>query len=246
VIISEPSNPWLTGVSNLFTLEFLTMGKSRLKPGGVWGQWVQTYGMAKSDLQTLLATFVEVYPHIVVYATAEGADLVLVGSDDPLVADYDHAKSLFDRWPRVKDELGFVNMEDPLDIVALFQLDRNGLIEAANGSPVNTDDNMCIEYSAPLNLHRSTQSENAQLLEDHARIPFELIEDDVLMYSDLARSYRKLEDWSRAFRAMAAAVERLEPDDVLRRELVAEAEVWYEEMIEALGYEKDVAMDLLR
>ena len=47
VIVSEPSNPWITGVSNLFTQEFFEMGKSRLKPGGVWGQWVQMYGMGR-------------------------------------------------------------------------------------------------------------------------------------------------------------------------------------------------------
>jgi len=49
VIVSEPSNPWITGVSNLFTREFLEIGKTRLREGGVWSQWIQMYGMAPED-----------------------------------------------------------------------------------------------------------------------------------------------------------------------------------------------------
>ncbi len=35
MILSEPSNPWIAGISNLFTQEFFEVAKSRLKPGGV-------------------------------------------------------------------------------------------------------------------------------------------------------------------------------------------------------------------
>ena len=62
VIVSEPSNPWISGVSNLFTREFFELGRRRLKPGGVWSQWVQMYGMNPDDLGTLLKTFGTVYP----------------------------------------------------------------------------------------------------------------------------------------------------------------------------------------
>ena len=33
VIVSEPSNPWITGVANLFTREFYEIALSRLAPG---------------------------------------------------------------------------------------------------------------------------------------------------------------------------------------------------------------------
>src|SRR5207245_10066229 len=35
VIISEPSNPWMAGVSSLFTRDFFFMARSRLTPGGL-------------------------------------------------------------------------------------------------------------------------------------------------------------------------------------------------------------------
>jgi len=235
VVVSEPSNPWLTGVSNLFTLEFLTMGKTRLKPGGVWSQWVQTYGMDTHDLRSLMGTFSTVYDHVLMYATAEGADLILIGADHPLRPGVEEAGVLFDRWPDVADELRLVGMAGPLDVVALFQTDRDGLVSAWDGAELNTDDNMRIEYSAPLNLHRATQADNADLLAGHARIPLEVLRDPVFELVDLARAYRRGEDWRRAFRAIATAASELEADDPLRAELVDEAEGWYDEMIEEFG-----------
>jgi len=42
-------------VSNLFTREFFTLGKRKLRPGGIWTQWAQLYGMASEDIRSLLA-----------------------------------------------------------------------------------------------------------------------------------------------------------------------------------------------
>ena len=33
IIISEPSNPWITGCSNLFTAEFFAAARAALRPG---------------------------------------------------------------------------------------------------------------------------------------------------------------------------------------------------------------------
>ena len=80
LIVAEPSNPWLTGVSNLFTKEYFEMGKRKLKPGGIWSQWIQIYGMDTNDLRSLLGTFSDTYPYVHLFSTISDADLVLVGS----------------------------------------------------------------------------------------------------------------------------------------------------------------------
>src|SRR5262249_32253480 len=41
VIVSEPSNPWIAGVNNLFTVDFYRRVQARLEPGGVFCQWLQ-------------------------------------------------------------------------------------------------------------------------------------------------------------------------------------------------------------
>src|SRR2546428_7939149 len=63
VIISEPSNPWMAGVNNLFTAEFYTLVRRRLRPGGIFCQWVQSYEMSGETLGTILDTLSSSFPH---------------------------------------------------------------------------------------------------------------------------------------------------------------------------------------
>ena len=43
LILSEPSNPWVSGVSGLFTTEFYARIRRYLTDDGVFGQWLHTY-----------------------------------------------------------------------------------------------------------------------------------------------------------------------------------------------------------
>jgi len=212
VIVSEPSNPWITGVSNLFTREFWEMGKQRLKPGGVWSQWVQMYGMDDRDLKSLLRTFATVYPHVILYATIEDADLVLVGSDEPLLASPQAARRLFAQH-RVESQLRKVDVTDPYELVAMFQMDRQDILDATEGSPLNTDDNMRIEYNAPLNLHRDTHDENMLFMLKNASMPVDGVTESA-DWAGLAEAYERKEDLGRALksyqRAMKVASTELE------------------------------------
>ncbi len=229
VIVSEPSNPWITGVSNLFTEEFFQLGKSRLKKGGVWSQWVQMYGMNTADLRSLLATFASVYPHVVMYATIDDADLVLIGSESPLVPDLAHAKRLM-AWQTVKEQLAEVDIKDPMQIVSLSLMERPRLLALAGRITLNTDDNMRIEYSAPRNLHIDTQYENLALLMDYAEVPFAHLAQEPLRLAHLARTYRKRDDVGRAATAMVEAIKLLPEEDPRRQEWADEVQRWSDEM----------------
>jgi spermidine synthase len=77
-IVSEPSNPWITGVSSLFTLEYWEIGRRRLRPGGVFCQWVQLYGLGTEEFRAIVRTFREVFPDARLYETIPGADVLLV------------------------------------------------------------------------------------------------------------------------------------------------------------------------
>ena len=208
VIVSEPSNPWLTGVSNLFTTEFFFLGKSKLRPGGVWSQWVQMYGMDESDLQTLLRTFSETYAHVRLFSTIEDADLVLIGSDAPLELDVDVVDRLMRTQPQVAAEMEVVDVVYPEDLLTMYQLDRQGILEFAGDAVVNSDDNMRIEYSAPLHLHEDTASENfASLLrgkEKRGEVPIDMVT-GVEGRIDLARAYARRADWLKALLVLKEA-----------------------------------------
>jgi spermidine synthase len=78
VIISEPSNPWVTGVEMLYSREFLEAARDRLTSGGVFSQWIHTYEIDADSLALVLRTYREVFPHVSVWFT-KGNDLQLLG-----------------------------------------------------------------------------------------------------------------------------------------------------------------------
>ncbi|MEQ1502347.1 MAG: fused MFS/spermidine synthase, partial [Myxococcota bacterium] len=229
VIVSEPPNPWISGVANLFTKEFFALGKSRLKPGGVWSQWVQMYGMDTKDLRSLLRTFAEVYPNVIVYSTIEDADLVLVGSDAPMVPSPDAAARLF-QWPGVASSLAEVDVQGPMGIVSLFQMDREGVMAMSGDIRLNTDDNMAIEYSAPLNLHVDTSEPNFDLLLKFAQIPNAALPRDPVLWADLARRYHGRWDVGRGVAALNVAASMYPEGDRNRELLLDELAEWRAEV----------------
>lgn len=173
VVISEPSNPWITGVANLFTLEFFQLGRQRLAPGGVWAQWVQTYGMDDQELRAILRTFAAAFDHVLVYATVGTSDLVLVGSEQPIRPTPSAARALL-AHPGTAAALRQQGIDDEFDLLARYLFDQDAIAALAPDGALNTDDNMRVEYAAPLSLHRDTNPENSALLERWTTPPGDL------------------------------------------------------------------------
>ncbi len=82
VIASEPSNPWVVGVENVYSRDFLSAARARLRPGGVLAQWVQLYDMDDETLALVLRTFASAFEHVAVWYGI-GVDLLVLGFDDP-------------------------------------------------------------------------------------------------------------------------------------------------------------------
>jgi spermidine synthase len=165
LIISEPSHPWVPGVANLFTREFLTLGRERLRDDGVFVQWLQIYQLSTDSMRSVLATFQEVFPHVAVFriqGAAKGKDLILLGSRAPI--------DLTRIDERMKDartlaDLSRVGLKTPADVRAWFVCDERQLKPAVAGAVINTDDNMHVETFAPREAFRATMEENAKWLE---------------------------------------------------------------------------------
>ncbi|HEY6879026.1 MAG TPA: hypothetical protein VI299_13460, partial [Polyangiales bacterium] len=116
VIISEPSNPWITGVSDLFTTDHFKVTKQKLAPGGVYCQWVQLYELSPENIKTVYRTFASQFKYVVAFAAEElSSDTILVGSDSPLPLRLDHiARALGD--PRIARELERAYIHSPYDV----------------------------------------------------------------------------------------------------------------------------------
>lgn len=82
VIFSEPSNPFRVGIANLFTREYYQQALARLKPGGLFIQWMQAYEVDAMTLAEVYATLHSVFPSVETWYGAR-TDLLLIGSREP-------------------------------------------------------------------------------------------------------------------------------------------------------------------
>ena len=166
VVISEPSNPWISGVSNLFTREFYEIVRERLGPAGVFGQWFHYYDLAPADVKVEVKTFVSVFPHASLWLVPPtigpkgerrlGADLLLVGSREPQSLDWPRLRRSF-ADERIGGDLRSTRvLASPEALAAVWAMGRDQMERWAGasdafprGTPLNTDDYPYVELVAP-------------------------------------------------------------------------------------------------
>jgi spermidine synthase len=76
VIVSEPPNIWVSGVSSLFTVEYYNIVKSHLKKDGLFSQWLPYYEMSEQDYKIALNTLHSVFPYL--YEFNLGGDIIVL------------------------------------------------------------------------------------------------------------------------------------------------------------------------
>lgn len=146
VIISEPSNPWVSGVSSLFTRQFYRFLTRHLEQDGVLIQWMQTYELNDPLFYTMVAALIEEYPYVDAYLT-NTSDVIFVASHKP-IRDFD-ASHLRD--PGLFADLKRLGLETGPDHQVRRFANRDvlaGLVELY-GSPVHTDFYPTVALGAP-------------------------------------------------------------------------------------------------
>jgi spermidine synthase len=161
VIASQPSNPWVAGVANLFTEEFYRLVRAHLRPGGIFCQWVQAYRMDPGDLRGVVRSFARVFPDATLWEeSAGGGDLFLVGG----IGGRLDAAALAAAPAAVWDDLRRAGIAGPTDLLARFVAGPGGLARFAGDAAPHTDDNLYLEWRAPLTLFRDTSRIQMELL----------------------------------------------------------------------------------
>jgi len=152
VIISEPSNPWVAGVGNLFTSEFYKEAAARLNKGGVLVQWVQGYQFLPEDLALVGRTMKGAFSRISLW-NGEPTDLLLVGSQEPAWPVTAQWQALFQRPSQVTDLLRrYLAVDGAHGIWAYCALGYKDFTQFSGTGEVNADDQPLLEYRAPWRL----------------------------------------------------------------------------------------------
>ena len=115
LITSEPPPPMQAGVYRLYTREYYAQALSRLSDDGLMTQWVPTYQMPADAVELAIATFLDVFPHALVF-TGGRRDFILMGSPAPI--DLSRLEQRFYEQPGVAADLRRMGIGKPLSLMA--------------------------------------------------------------------------------------------------------------------------------
>jgi spermidine synthase len=159
VIISEPSNLWIAGMADLFTRDFYRTAASKLRPGGIFCQWVQCYQTSPATLRTIFRTIATRFPKGQLFFVDGSADLVILASPDQEIG---IDLGTLGRWfedERVAKNLARVGVFSLPDLMRYYRGRLDRVAREAGPGPINTDDNGWLEHRAPFDLLAGTTSE---------------------------------------------------------------------------------------
>ncbi len=161
VITADPIHPWFSGAGYLYTAEYFRLASAHLNPGGIACQWLPIYELSVDDLKCVVKTFSENFRYTMLWLTRNDAELV--GSNDPIVIDEQDLERRI-AAPGVLDDLKSIDMGSAEDLLAYFVMGTRGMRGFGEGGVVNTDDNLHLEFSAPMSMDVPTQGRDANAL----------------------------------------------------------------------------------
>jgi spermidine synthase len=164
VISSHPNFPSLSGSGVLFSRDYFELARTRLAPGGVMAHYAPLWRILPDDVQTIVGSFTDVFPHVRVFSA--GVSLILLGRDEPFppVDVAEIARRIGD--PAVARSLAGVGIDEPGDLLALYQFDEVLARDWTAGAPRTSDDMPRIEFSSPRGLFSRTVGLNLSVLRD--------------------------------------------------------------------------------
>ncbi len=173
VVVSEPSNPWISGIGNLFSKQYFEEIAAHLNDGGVLVQWVHLYEL-NDDLFSVIANTVgSVFDHVEIWQCNEG-DILLAASATPLAVDYAHVTRLL-RDAAIRADLNRPilgrNLDRPEDFMIgqVLSSDRFRMFFPGD-PPYNHDTHPLLEYRAPRAFFANERADLVWRL-DERRLP---------------------------------------------------------------------------
>lgn len=146
IIVSEPSNPWVSGVSSLFTREFYRRIRGHLAAGGLLVQWFQLYEIDPSLVASVMRALGDEFPHYAVFAPSD-SDLLIVAAEGEIPLP---AQARIFEQPGIAKELWTVHVLTAGDFDGRYLGNRATLepLFASYGMPANSDYEPILDLNA--------------------------------------------------------------------------------------------------
>ncbi|MBI2526134.1 MAG: fused MFS/spermidine synthase [Candidatus Rokubacteria bacterium] len=171
VIISEPSNPWISGLASLFSVEFFRLAREHLRAGGLMLQWVQGYNLEPDDLKMVVRTFRTAFPATSIWQTS-GGDFLLLGAAEPVRIDLARVKARHEASAGLRRDFERLGLPVWSGILGYFALGETDAEKLPGHGPLNTDDRLPLEFAAPRALYVDTTQRNFRLVRGFSTAEF--------------------------------------------------------------------------
>jgi len=148
IIISEPSNPWVTGVDLLFTQEFYKLAKEHLTENGMLVQWAHIYSASPEMIGMIANTMKREFENVSAFMPNRW-DLIFVASEKQFSAeDLDRAEAVLQGNEAVRASLKTIDL-DSLDAILIREIWPSSYIsDHFSRFGIQTMDNPHLHYMA--------------------------------------------------------------------------------------------------
>lgn len=146
LVTLEPPPPAAAGVVNLYSRDFYELAARRLQANGILAQWLPLGTQNDEETQSLVRSFLDVFPHASLWTT-DFHEMLLVGSRDPIPLDSTRITQRLAQ-PDVAASLRDVGVSSPAALLATWVTGREGLERYAGAAAAVTDDRPRIEYGS--------------------------------------------------------------------------------------------------
>jgi len=146
VIVSEPSNPWVSGVSSLFSREFHQLARSYLNPEGIMLQWLQLYEIDEPLVMSVIKSLDENFADYAIYA-ANAGDILIVATNAQRLP---RLPGILPAKPALVAELNRVGIFSPQDVAVRRLATKKMLAPLLRTYPIatNSDYNPVLDQNA--------------------------------------------------------------------------------------------------
>lgn len=163
VIISDLFVPWESETGYLYTVEHYQVARQRLKPGGLFCQWLPLYQLGAREMEMIADSFASVFGVTTIWWGKMDATvpvIALVGSSGPIDLDAERLEArLATLWRATK------SVDDSLRTVEDFYVNYQGDWTVRHPSRLNTDEHPRIEFLTPIS-HRDHKLVGGRALQE--------------------------------------------------------------------------------
>lgn len=194
VIISEPSNPWIAGIGNLFSKEYFERCKSKLNKDGLMCQWFHIYEMDDEVLSLVISTFNSVFPYVQIWGGTYG-DLILIGSENKIEPDFVILKNkIGDK--EINKSLSQIGINNVFTFLSTQILSPEGSFILTDDKLLNSERKPTLEFLAPVAFYKATTS----VLVYHNDEKFDTLNKELLVKKFIQKNKISEEDISNAIK----------------------------------------------